>query len=62
MKEKGKEILNIKDASSYLNCSVPTIRNLIKKQNIPYFKIGAKYYFSKDSIRKWITKNECSVL
>lgn len=53
-----KEILNIKEIAKYLSCSVSTIRNMIRKNEIPYFRIGVKYYFRKESIVAWIIENE----
>ena len=55
MEEKnGKTILNIKELSEYLNCSISTIRKLIYNNDIPYFRIMSTYYFCKNLIDKWI--------
>lgn len=50
-----KEILNIKELSLYLHCSISTIRKLIYSNEIPYFRIGNRYYFNLSMIQKWIT-------
>ncbi|MBE6148028.1 MAG: helix-turn-helix domain-containing protein [Firmicutes bacterium] len=55
---KKEEIMNIVDVSHYLKCSVSTIRNMIKNHDIPYFRIGVKYYFRLTSIEEWVSKNE----
>jgi len=58
LKKMKEVILNINELSSYLKCSVSTIRNLVKKSKIPYFRIGVKLYFKLTSIEEWICKNE----
>ena len=52
------ENLNIKEVAKFLNCSVSTIRNLVNKREIPFFRLGVKLYFNLESIKKWIQKNE----
>ena len=47
-------ILNIKDAATYMNCSVSTIRNLVRKREIPYFRMGIKIYFKKSKLDNWM--------
>ena len=52
--QNDKEILNIKEASQFLNCSVSTIRNLIYDNRIPFHLIGNRYYFIKDNLINWL--------
>ena len=52
---ENKEILNIKELSLYLNCSISKIRNLIYENKIPYFRIGNRYLFNLSIIQRWIT-------
>ncbi len=54
----AKIILNIKELADYLNCSISTIRNLLRKGELPHFRIGKKIYFKKESIDKWVDGNE----
>lgn len=49
-----KEILNIKEASSFLNISISKIRNLIYENEVPYHKIGNRYYFSRANLAIWV--------
>ena len=59
MKNSSKnENLNIKEVAKYLNCSVSTIRNLVNKHEIPFFRLGVKLYFNLESIKEWIKRNE----
>ena len=57
--QEYKEILNIKEIAKYLNCSVSMIRKLIYDNQIPYFRIGNRYYFNIISIKNWII-NKCN--
>lgn len=52
---ENKEILNLKELSLYLNCSISKIRKLIYANDIPFFCIGNRYMFTKTIIDKWIT-------
>lgn len=52
--QNSKKILNIKELSELLNCSVSMIRKLIYNNEIPYFKIGAVYHFDSNVIEHWI--------
>ena len=51
--QKNK-IIDIKELSDYLNCSISKIRKMIYDNEIPYFKIGNKYHFHIDRINQWI--------
>ena len=53
-KDKTMEILNIKELSEYLKVSTSTIRRLILKKEIPFFKISSQFFFNKESINQWI--------
>lgn len=53
-----EEIFDIKEIACYLKCSVSTIRNLVKNNKIPNFRVGAKIYFRHSSIERWIEENE----
>lgn len=57
-----KEILNIKEASAFLKVSSQTLMKMINKgSDIPFFKIGSRYKFDKQSLINWINnykKNE----
>lgn len=52
------EIFTVKELSNYLNCSVSTVRSLVRKREIPFFRIGSKLYFKKSAIDLWIQNQE----
>lgn len=41
------ENFDIQELSSYLNCSVAKIRDLVKNNKIPFYRIGSKLFFKK---------------
>lgn len=47
-------ILNIKEASQFLNLAIPTVYGLTSRKEIPYFKRGKKLYFKESDLVKWI--------
>ena len=59
MESKGKlEVMNVKEVAEYLHCSQSTIRKLLKKKQIPSFRIAYRIFFKKDLIDLWIS-NQC---
>lgn len=52
------ETYNIKEVSQYLKCSVSGIRNLVRNKSIPYYRIGNRLFFKKESIDLWIQNQE----
>ncbi len=53
-----RKIFDTKEIANYLNCSVSSIRALVRNKAIPNFRIGAKLNFNKESIDKWIESQE----
>lgn len=53
-----KEILDIKQLSTYLQVSIPQIRKLVRQKNIPYFRIGNRLKFDLAKINLWIEELE----
>ena len=51
-------LLDIKDLSVYLCVSISLLRKLVKRNEIPYNKIGAKIMFQKSEIDKWLRDNQ----
>lgn len=53
-----KDILEIKELSSYLQVSISEIRKLVRQKNIPYFRIGNRLKFDLANINLWIEELE----
>ena len=47
-------ILTIKETAKYLKVSVESLRNLIKRGEIPVSRVGAQYRFRKDILDIWL--------
>lgn len=52
------DIMNVKELAKYLKCSESAIRNLVRSNAIPYFRIGVKINFNKEAINEWIKNQE----
>lgn len=48
------EIMNIRELSKYLKVSVSTIRRLILKRKIPYYRVSNQIFFNTEIIDNWI--------
>ncbi len=54
-------ILTLDDLAKQFKVNRRTIRRMIEKKQIPYFRVGNRYRFSQDSINKWIDKQQKEV-
>ena len=46
--------INVQEAASYLNLSIPTIYGLVSRRDIPFNKKGKRLYFFKSELDEWI--------
>jgi excisionase family DNA binding protein len=58
MANNAKPYLSIAELSDYLQIAKGTIYKYTSKKRIPYFKIGKRVRFSKNSIDRWVKKLE----
>ncbi|MCI8485441.1 MAG: helix-turn-helix domain-containing protein [Lachnospiraceae bacterium] len=54
----SKEICGIKEMKEYLKISDSGLRVLIRKKEIPYFRIGNRIKFDIQEINKWIEESK----
>lgn len=52
------EIMNVKEVAEYLKCSCSKIRNMVRDNEIPYFRIGSKLNFNRQTIDRWVNGQE----
>lgn len=52
------KIFTVKEVADYLQCSVSSIRTLVRNKQIPYFRIGSKLNFNKEAVDGWIHNQE----
>lgn len=52
------DTFNVKEISEYLKCSESLIRKYVRNKSIPYFRVGNRLYFRKESVDLWIQNQE----
>jgi excisionase family DNA binding protein len=53
-----RRLLALKDAAVYIGCSPWAVRDKIWDGEIPYIKLGGKYFLDIADIDKWIENNK----
>jgi excisionase family DNA binding protein len=51
-------IMTLENVAEYLRVHPSTIYRLLKKQQLPAFKLGRSWRFSRESIRRWLADAE----
>ena len=54
----NNNMFDVKQLASYLNISISLVRKLIRKNDIPYNRIGAKLLFQKSEIDNWLKEQQ----
>ena len=49
-----KEVMNIREASSYLGISPDTLYRYVTKERVPAFKLGNRWRFKKTVLDEWM--------
>lgn len=57
-----EDIMTIEQTAEFLGCCTSSIRNKIKKKEIPCRFIGGKYIFSKKALTLWLTGVEAEMI
>ncbi|RXZ00950.1 helix-turn-helix domain-containing protein [Fictibacillus sp. S7] len=52
-----EEIMTISDAAAYLKVSIPTVRNLISRKEIPFFQRGQVIRLNRMDLKEWMKTN-----
>ena len=50
--------LSLEEISKHVGCSKDTIRTWIKKETIPFHKVGRQYKFRLSEVNAWIESGE----
>jgi excisionase family DNA binding protein len=51
-------IMTVAETAQYLRVHKRTLYKLLRRHQIPAFKIGADYRFDSDAIEKWMTAGQ----
>lgn len=54
MEQEVEKWVSLEEISKHMGLSKDTIRNYIKKDQIPYYRIGKQYKFKVSEIDDWI--------
>ena len=54
MERDTEKWVSLEEIAEHMGVSKDTIRNYIKKQQIPYYRIGKQYKFKISEIDAWI--------
>jgi excisionase family DNA binding protein len=50
--------VTVQEAAAYLSATVPAIRRLISKSELPYAKLGKRYIIDRQDLDKWLEKKK----
>ena len=62
MKPRDERIMTTAEVAEYLQVHPSTIYKIVKKGQIPFFRVGSDYRFRGDAIDKWMTDGTSEVL
>lgn len=51
-----EELMNIKEAATYLRLNYMTVYKLAQKRRLPAFKVGGNWRFKRDVLDNWLTQ------
>lgn len=52
--------LTVKEAAVYIGASEYKVYEMVRKKEIPHYRIGSKILFSKVTIDQWLAKQEAA--
>ncbi len=62
MEQATEKWVNLEDIAAHIGLSKDTIRNYIKKEQIPYYRIGKQYKFKVSEIDAWIESGKSAAI
>ena len=51
-------VLKPKEAADLIGCSEYTIKELVRRKQIPHYRIGVRIMFTRTALKKWIASQE----
>jgi excisionase family DNA binding protein len=58
----GPRLLNLQDAARYLSAHVWAVRQMVRKRQIPYVRIGRGYLIDRLDLDRLVEKNKVGVI
>ncbi len=62
MERTTEKWVNLEEIAAHMGLSKDTIRNYIKKDQIPYYRIGKQYKFKVSEIDAWIESGQSALI
>ncbi len=56
------EVMTVNELATFLHCSKSNIRNMVRDKEIPFFRLGYRIYFNKETIMQWLRNKEIQSL
>ena len=53
-KTEVKDVMTIAETANYLNTSFQSVKQLITSGEIPYRKLGRRYFIAKEMVDRWL--------
>lgn len=57
MKKEQENLVRIEEVSKRAGLSVPFIRKLMRKESLPYYKIGYSIRFNMVEVDRWLSQH-----
>lgn len=61
MNENNEKWIGIEEAADYMDVTKDTVRNWIKKKDIPAHKVGKLWKFKKSELDAWIKSGRSAI-
>ena len=52
------EVFTVAELATHLKCSESLIRKLVTNKKIPFFNVGSRILFKKETIDNWVHQQE----
>lgn len=52
----SESLMTVKDVATYLGLSERTLYSMIKREEIPYVKVGGRYRFNREKVEEWLER------
>ena len=62
MEREVEKWVSLEEIAEHMGLSKDTIRNYIKKEQIPFYRIGKKYKFKISEIDAWIESGKSAAI
>ena len=54
-------VMTIRDAAAFLHCHTSTLYRLVKRGEIPAFRLGGGWRLTWDSLERWMRENQGTI-